>query len=486
MRRPPLGQTLLIATLFCACSSSKTRDEDAGITFDATPADTGSGSDAGPADAGPADAGGDTDAGELFDSSVPDAVCGDGTVGAGEQCDDGNTDDGDGCDGDCAWEGYCGDGTVDDGETCDDGNNRSGDGCRADCGSDESCGNGIVDTAVGEVCDSTSDCAADCMSVTGCGDTTVTSPETCDDGNTDSFDGCGPMCREEVSLVLDSLEIGGPGVGCDFSGDGEPDNALAAALGSSLGSVSDMLPAPGTELIILLHMLGLDDPTGADDPSLRVAWLIGEDADTDPSNNVDGTGTFLVDPESLDADGRPEASFESSIASRMLSGGPEDVAIPAGLPIPLEVRRGYISGTTTEMTSRWHTIEDGLLCGAMPMGTVATLPNLLTMLPFGPPPPCDGSDDPGTMADVLVGGVSVFGYRVGGVQPDVDLDGDGLESYEVDSGSGCQGVITACIDGDGTRVEGRGCATDPRFEDGYSTALPFTAIRAGITGVAAP
>jgi hypothetical protein len=48
---------------------------------------------------------------------------------------------------------------------------------------------------------------------------------------------------------------------------------------------------------------------------------------------------------------------------------------------------------------------------------------------------------------------------------------------------GCQPVVTACIDGDGTRIEGRGCYNDPRIADGYSSALTFTATRTEVTGV---
>ncbi len=58
--------------------------------------------------------------------------------------------------------GYCGDGVTQTelGEVCDDGNTESGDGCSADCTSDESCGNGITD--VGEDCDGEDWCTDDC------------------------------------------------------------------------------------------------------------------------------------------------------------------------------------------------------------------------------------------------------------------------------------------------------------------------------------
>ena len=56
----------------------------------------------------------------------------------------------------CGFDGSlcaCGDGEVDPGEACDDGNTESSDGCRADCAGTEICGDGQLDP--GEACDTT-------------------------------------------------------------------------------------------------------------------------------------------------------------------------------------------------------------------------------------------------------------------------------------------------------------------------------------------
>jgi len=472
---------LVVVVGVMGCGESHGTGDDGGIEFDAEP----------PVDAGP-------DAPPV-DGFVPE--CGDGVLSPMEQCDDGNTAPGDGCDGECRREAFCGDMSVDSEEVCDDGNNRSGDGCRSDCRSDESCGNGIRDSVVGEQCDdgNTEDgdgCSSDCTIVESCGDDTVDdgSGETCDDGNTDAWDGCGPDCLTEISMIIDSLEIGGPSAGCDYTGDGEPDNAFGEAFGGARGLINDMFLTDAItngELILLMHMLGLDDPSGASDDSLTVAWMQGEDADMNPDNNFSGMAELYGAAEGFDDMGNPTTSFASRIASSSLSGGPEDVTIPIsmGFPIRLDLRNGRIHGTTTATSGEWSAIEDGLLCGAVPSSTLALIPNIAELIEsmggIMVPPPCDGSMDRGTLLDLLVGGVTVFGIEIGPAQPDVDLDGDGLEYYETDSGSDCQGVITACIDGDGTRVEGRGCATDPRFEDGFSAGLPFTAVRAHIIGLSA-
>ena len=84
---------------------------------------------------------------------------------------------------------------------------------------------------------------------------------------------------------------------------------------------------------------------------------------------------------------------------------------------------------------------------------------------------------------LLIGGTpDGFIFPLRGSAPDVDLDGDGLERFEVTSTGprGCQPVVTACIDGDGTRVEGRDCVMDPDFQDGWSAGFELTAVRVNL------
>lgn len=67
---------------------------------------------------------------------------------------------------------FCGDGVLDAVEQCDDGNTESGDGCAPDCLAEPFCGDGVVDAA-----------------------------EECDDGNTESGDGCEEQCRIEPGFA---------------------------------------------------------------------------------------------------------------------------------------------------------------------------------------------------------------------------------------------------------------------------------------------
>jgi cysteine-rich repeat protein len=420
------------------------------------------------------------------DAYFPMPMCGNGVLELGEECDDGNTSPGDGCDAHCHWEHRCGDGHLDPGEVCDDGNNVSGDGCRSDCMSNETCGNHIVDYAHGEVCDGTPGCAPDCHSILTCGNNMLDAGEECDDGNTMRWDGCSNDCRIERSMVLHDTQFAGSGMGCDYSGDGRPDNAFANALGMQGLGLLNMFFMGGGGPRILLSFEGLDDPMGANDPDFRTAWLTGTSTTMNVTTDYSGMGTFRVQMASLNPDHSPHTTLQSSVAMSALRGGPEDLDINLG-PVPLTLRRAYLRGTTMAQSGQLWSLSDAYVCGVVQGQTLAFL-NRQLLQSFGGnfimiPNACGGGDPESSMFDWIVGGARIAVVTIRPTQPDVDLDNDGLEYFEVTSGSGCQPVITACIDGDGTRVAGRNCYQDPRFQDGFSSALSTAAIHAIITGV---
>jgi cysteine-rich repeat protein len=445
------------------CSSSHSDAGDAAILFDATMPDAGR------------------------DGARPDAphiaVCQDGVLDPGESCDDGNSDDTDSCNNTCRRNSFCGDNVRDDGEVCDDGDNASGDGCSADCQSNETCGNSIRDIAVGELCDTTPGCASDCHSVTTCGNNEVNAGETCDDGNALPWDGCGADCLTEQDLIINSMTIGSSSVGCDYSGDGNPDNAFARALGSALPLLNSQVSSGVTDgsIMILMSLLGLDDMTGSVDSSVRLAWYQGSDGDDNADNNFSGSAEVYGATSAFDETGAPTTSFASSISEHQIAGGPEDISLPLGF-LPLQLAQSHVSGTLTAADGRVSGLTGGLLCGAVSVRTLSSIPNILNMIMSSTP--CDTSVAQSTMADVLIGGARSL-VTINPSSPDVDVDGDGLESFEVVStgASMCQPVIVACIDGDGTRIAGHDCAGDARMADGFSTALPFTATTVNVIGL---
>ena len=79
----------------------------------------------------------------------------------------------------------CGNGILDNGESCDDGNSNSGDGCSSKC---------TIET--GWTCDTPTGGKSTCTPI--CGDGIVVGSEVCDDGNTATGDGCSASCLVEA------------------------------------------------------------------------------------------------------------------------------------------------------------------------------------------------------------------------------------------------------------------------------------------------
>ncbi|MDO8494409.1 MAG: hypothetical protein Q7S68_03640 [Deltaproteobacteria bacterium] len=174
-------------------------------------------------------------------SGTVGSTCGNGSQEGAEECDDGNTESGDGCQANCLNP-VCGDGSLDenDGEYCDDGNTDVGDGCNAvcepECLGDETritfisggpgssaCYNleddqvaceesyhqgrgGVASCYFDEGdgwcygCGSNNEDSGNCINtcrVPVCGDNYLSAGEDCEDGNTDSGDGCSDICELE-------------------------------------------------------------------------------------------------------------------------------------------------------------------------------------------------------------------------------------------------------------------------------------------------
>lgn len=125
--------------------------------------------------------------------SVPDSPAGRRHDGDNSGSTDGDADgDGDGdadgdsdADGDADKPPVCGDGRLAETEACDDGNTESGDGCTGDC----------RQTEEGWSCNPP---GFPCHQVARCGDGQLSKPELCDDGNMDRGDGCNDLCMIEI------------------------------------------------------------------------------------------------------------------------------------------------------------------------------------------------------------------------------------------------------------------------------------------------
>ncbi len=422
------------------------------------------------------------------------ARCGDSILDPGESCDDGNNVNGDMCSAMCRFEARCGDGNRDPGEVCDDRNNVSGDGCRSDCQSDERCGNRIVDLSTGEVCDGSPGCAMDCRSVVTCGNRVMDPGETCDDGNQTRWDGCAPDCQREQGIGLDAFFFAGVSgsVGCDFSGDGRPDNAFGAALGDALGLINTGINSgiSNGQVLLQFAFLGLEDPLGVNDPDLRVGFMNGLDGDMDPRNNRDLGNPQRINRGALNMVGLPQANYQSSIVNSAIRGGPEDIRLNlpspvAGMNFNFRVQRSRITGTLqNDMAMRRITsMTQGVLCGAIPMRDLAALPNFFEALAGGLGGGGGGMPPRSTLLEAMIGGYRIMipfiglSLIIGPSRADIDLDGDGLEQVFATPGDmRTPPAITGCVDGDGTRIPGRMCVLDPRIQDAFSGTFRFNGV----------
>ncbi len=397
----------------------------------------------------------------------PEPGCGDRILQHRESCDDGNETSGDGCSDDCRFESECGDGRVDGAkdEVCDDGNLGTHDECRGDCRAERPC----------ELCAPSS----------GCGDGMLGSGEVCDDGNDVAWDGCDPTCHRELVLVMETITAGEDDDTCDFTGDGTPDYALRDVF-HGLGTL--LLELASTELRgpNLLAMIGPGYERSSEREAFAWAAVEAESADADPESTFGGDGHIRLQGYDL-VDGRyPARTLVATRTGARIDAGPGPLRTTLtvwGAIAELDWERARLRVTLDAIDDprRAHVS----MCAAMPIVQLAEELNLLTLLPAGGAPSCNQEVEP-RLADVVAGGGVVFGGgRIAKADLDVDIDRDGLEALVIDAeGSpGCQPVIVACVDGDGTRIDGGECVFDPRIADGYSTAFQVEAVRVTSVGV---
>lgn len=261
------------------------------------------------------------------------------------------------------------------------------------------------------------------------------------------------------SLVVDIMHI------ASLTEDAHAFSLLGQAVNPQLQMAID-----NGQLLLGLELRMLDDPSGQDDPELTVGLYTLVDTDMDPSNNFDPDAPEFFNP----AAGGTALEFPiASIVNGTLHA--EGAGALMGLPIPLplqnpEIDGDLVPGGTGELDPHVHVLENARLRGAVPAQTLALLPNITGGM-------CPG----GSMLDVLALGCGFFA-----LQPDVDLDGDGLETFfdtenaDTDAGVPTDGVIDRCVDGDGTEVLGTTCVQDPRFADGYRLIFVIHGVRATI------
>jgi hypothetical protein len=256
---------------------------------------------------------------------------------------------------------------------------------------------------------------------------------------------------------------------CDVDGDGSLDNAVAD-LGGSMGGVAamavDSLIGGAIEggHRLLLHFPAVADPAVPEDPEVALLLLESRDIDdpVDLEDDFSGEEAFVAIGSTFDGCGEPRHAFRQAVL--------EDGAFTARagvFPLDLGSLAFAVRGASVELdVAPWGESAEGVVCGYMLARELGAEPGVVE------------AGDLSALEDLLAGGAAFGVSWVPGLVPDVDLDGDGLESFLTDE----QGHIVTCVDGDTTTIEGRDCYADPRIADGFSIAFEVSAVGATYEG----
>jgi hypothetical protein len=205
----------------------------------------------------------------------------------------------------------------------------------------------------------------------------------------------------------------------------------------------------------------VDDLASANDEDAVLIMFEAYDSDdpADPSDDFDGE-SYWLDTDCIDRCGEP-LFFHESVrldgGTLTGSGGTAIVAID------------------DRLIGRNATIEGTLAPGGSEIEVVYCVYGLTAEMGALTDRDWDGLT---LLERMLAGGAPIGLTSVPGLQPDIDLDGDGLESYIIDD----EFHIATCVDGDHTIVEGRDCWQDPRFADALSITMRVHGVPAELLG----
>ncbi len=223
------------------------------------------------------------------------------------------------------------------------------------------------------------------------------------------------------------------------------------------------------EMIVLVELRGLDDPSGQNDPDVDVAIFLGTDTDLDPSDNFSGGESFRVSADSLDPLGNPRALLPGGSVSDGHIQGSISGEIAFFLPTIGEVKiqdpvfsADLVPSSDNEAVAQ---LQNGRLSGHVIAQDLETIANPV-------PTTC--------LAVSMLDLVALPCLSFDGSQPDVDRDADGLESFSEDKDD-LDGQIDLCRDGNGVTYASTPtvqCVLDPAFQDAFTAILEVAGVRA--------
>ena len=211
---------------------------------------------------------------------------------------------------------------------------------------------------------------------------------------------------------------------------------------------------------------------------------------------LDNNVKFGVQKVSLDANMQPLLTFKSgTVKANKLSAGPSlfRVAVPIikGADLELELSGARVEGTFRQAGTKVY-LDNAILGGVLEAVSLARLDKIMVKGFLTPPQSLfDAVWANGALATVL--GLKRDGD--GHALPDMDVDGDGIETFWASNPDKMPALVDTCKDGDGTIIKNGDTKypnEDPmkrcvfakddkgnfRFVDGISAALKFKAVPA--------
>lgn len=252
------------------------------------------------------------------------------------------------------------------------------------------------------------------------------------------------------SVIFDDLHIAGL-----FE-----DPHAFSLLGQALNPQLEQLLQDGM-LLLGIELRDVEDPAAPTDPDMTVGMYYLMDTDEDPTDNFapDDPEWFTLTPGSIVMD-EPAIHFTtSSITDRALEAAGVDSLDLLDELFPVPISNLRLSGDLNVDGDVVRTLDGGRLRGAIGASLLSLTPNLVAEM-------CPGD----SLLDVLASGCGFIP-----LQPDSDVDGDGLERFFDDDGDG---AVDRCVDGDGTEILGTDCPRNKAIADGYELIFVVHGVRA--------
>jgi hypothetical protein len=273
-------------------------------------------------------------------------------------------------------------------------------------------------------------------------------------------------------FVVDQIQLTNPGDGIDVTGDGVPDTAMNRAFFFLQFVLNEALrhTVENGRLIYVFELAGLCAPYSGDDPDVTVKVYSCRDANDDSSDNFcrdPGCGTMRVHEQEFNTDGQTvNHSQPLPIVDQLLV-----AVLPGSIDINLDTTANLgLLRPAMQLTvpTALDEISAGWLCGVVRAGDLDQV-----VPPHASDPECRTLCWP----DDAPEGLSLAGYMaMNGYQPDIDMDGDGLERFELDADK----HVVRCYDGPRQLPLPHRwpapCLQDPRMADGYSLCFKMHAL----------